>query len=101
MDSASGSATLVANVVASAARSGRVAKLVAICARNHGNVFLLPQGVPLADRPMTDVASCLRVEVFGVAERDKTRQRIHPHPRNRLPAVLHSRQLLDLRLFLP
>src|ERR1700733_14531577 len=100
MDSAAGSATLVADVVASAARSGRVAKLVAVRARNHGNVLLLPQGVALADRAVTDVASDLRVEVLAVAERDKTGQRINPRPRNRLPAVLHSRQLLDLRLFL-
>lgn len=61
--------------------------LVARDAAAHADVAFFPEGVALGDGAVTGLAVRASVEVRSVAELDKTRDLVHPHPRHLLPRV--------------
>ncbi len=71
---------LVPDVVAKVAIDARLAQLVAIHARDHGNVSFLRDGVAFTDRPVANRAGHAGVEVCLVVEEDEVGKFINANP---------------------
>ena len=73
----------------------RFSQLVAINTRDHGNIFLLPELIPVFHRPVANGTIHVGTRVLLVAEVNKVRERIDRFPREQVIVFLDLGELLN------